>query len=84
MLGDTVWMDRSNGDTYRSVFRGDTLTVVSQKVGQRPREERWLIKGDSAHMIDRAGRILTSVPKAVVLATREIAEAKQRMEQVRP
>ena len=58
------------------MLRGDTLAVVRQ-VGQRTRAETWLIKGDSAHMIDWSGRVLTSVPKIMVLATREIAQAKQ-------
>ena len=80
--GDMVWVDYANGDHYRSVLRGDTLAVMRQ-VGQRQRAETWLIKGDSAHMIDQAGRVVISAPKAVVLATREIAKMRQQMQSVR-
>lgn len=82
--GDTVWMDHSNGDTYRSVLHGDTLTVLNQRAGQRARAEVWLIRGDSAHMIDLAGKTVMSIPKNVVLATRKIAEINQSIQSLRP
>lgn len=75
--GDTVWLDRSNGDNYRSVLRGDSLTVVRQKPGQSARAETWLIKGDSAYLLDRTGKVLQSASRAVVLAPRLIAEGQQ-------
>lgn len=84
ILGDTVWMERSNGDTYRSVLHGDTLRVVRQKAGKGAREETWLIRGDSAAMVDQAGKILRSAPKRIVLITRELAEIQQRNPVVRP
>lgn len=64
---DTLWLDYSNGDTYRSVRRGDTLAIM-RRSGQRTTDETWVIRGDSAHMTDRSGKILVSVPKIVILA----------------
>lgn len=78
-----MWLDYPNGGSYRSVLREDTLTVVSQTVGQGPRTATWLIKGDSAYTIDLSGKMLRSVPKGVVLGPREIAEINCRQQSVR-
>jgi hypothetical protein len=72
VAGDTVWVNKNNGDTYRSVLRSDTLTVV-QTIDGKPRDETWLIKGDSAFMLNKAGKPFFATRKEVVLARRDVA-----------
>jgi len=74
--GDTVWLYQDSGDTYRSILRNDTLWV-SEKLGGRVVEQTWLVKGDSARMLDKSGKTVFSVRKELLLNRRLLDNAPE-------